>query len=61
MPSVAPKVREDLEYFDQEIDGDDVVLVMDPVRGTFYRFNPLQGAMLRALDGHRTPPRSPRC
>jgi putative peptide zinc metalloprotease protein len=54
MPSVAPKAREDLEYFDQEIDGDDVVLVRDPVRGTYFRFNLLQGAMLRALDGHRT-------
>ncbi|HEX7840848.1 MAG TPA: hypothetical protein VF469_25395, partial [Kofleriaceae bacterium] len=49
-----PKTREDLEYFDQEIDGDEVVLVRDPVRGTYFRFNVLQGAMLRALDGHRT-------
>jgi multidrug efflux pump subunit AcrA (membrane-fusion protein) len=54
MPSVAPKVREDLEYLDQEIDGDEVVLVRDPIRGTYFRFNVLQGAMLRALDGHRT-------
>jgi multidrug resistance efflux pump len=58
MPSVAPnaqpKAREDLQYFDQEIDGDDVVFVRDPIRGTYIRFNPLQAAMLRALDGRRT-------
>ena len=54
MPSLAPKVRDDLAYFDQVIDGDEVVLVGDPVRGTYFRFNPLQAAMLRALDGHRT-------
>jgi multidrug efflux pump subunit AcrA (membrane-fusion protein) len=53
--SPAPKAREDLEYFEREIDGDDVVLVRDPVRGTYFRFNALQGAMLQALDGKRTP------
>ena len=51
---LAPKVREDLEYFDQEIDGDEVVLVRDPARGTYFRYNALQAAMLRALDGRRT-------
>lgn len=54
MPRLAPKVRDDLEYFDQEIDGDEMVLVRDPIRGTYFRFNPLQAAMLRALDGRRT-------
>lgn len=54
MPRRAPKAREDLEYFEQVIDDDDVVFVRDPVRGTYIRFNPLQAAMLRALDGHRT-------
>jgi multidrug resistance efflux pump len=54
MPLLVPKVREDLEYFDQEIEGDEVVLVRDPIRGTYFRFNLLQGAMLRALDGKRT-------
>jgi multidrug efflux pump subunit AcrA (membrane-fusion protein) len=55
MPSsLAPKAREDLEYFEREIDGDDVVLVRDPIRGTYFRFNALQGAMLQALDGKRT-------
>jgi putative peptide zinc metalloprotease protein len=54
MPSVAPKAREDLEYVTQEIDGDEVVLVRDPIRGTYFRFNVLQAAMLRALDGRRT-------
>jgi putative peptide zinc metalloprotease protein len=48
------KVRDDLQYFDQEIDGDEVVLVRDPIRGTYFRYNPLQAAMLRALDGRRT-------
>jgi multidrug efflux pump subunit AcrA (membrane-fusion protein) len=56
MAARAPKVRSDLEYFDQEIDGDDVVLVRDPIRGTYFRYNVLQAAMLRALDGHRTVP-----
>ena len=55
MPYLAPKVRDDLEYFDQVIEGDEVVLVRDPVRSTYLRFNVLQAAMLRALDGHRTP------
>lgn len=27
----------------------------DPIRGTYFRFNVLQAAMLRARDGHRTP------
>ncbi len=55
MPRRAPKVRDDLEYMDQEVDGDEVVIVRDPIRGTYFRFNVLQAAMLRALDGHRTP------
>jgi multidrug resistance efflux pump len=54
MPSPATKAREDLEYFTREIDGDDVALVRDPVRGTYFKFNVLQGAMLQALDGKRT-------
>ena len=52
----APKVRDDLEYFDQVVEGEEVVLVRDPIRSTYFRFNPLQAAMLRALDGHRTAP-----
>ena len=55
MPRIAPKVRDDLEYVDQEVDGDEVVLVHDPICGTYFRFNVLQGAMLRALDGRRRP------
>ena len=54
MSGHAPKVRGDLEYFDQEVDGNEMVLVKDPVRSTYFRFNPLQAAMLRALDGSRT-------
>jgi multidrug resistance efflux pump len=54
MPALVPKVRGDLEYFDQRIEGEEVVLVRDPIRNTYYRFNPLQGAMLQALDGRRT-------
>lgn len=50
-----PKARGDLEYFERTIEGDDVVLIRDPIRGNYIRFNPLQAAMLRALDGHRTP------
>jgi len=52
---MAAKVRADLEYFDQVIDGDDMVLIHDPIRGTYIKFNLLQAAMLRALDGNRTP------
>ena len=55
MATAPPKVRADLEYFDQVIDGDEMVLVRDPVRNQYFRFNTLQVAMLRALDGHRTP------
>jgi multidrug resistance efflux pump len=54
MPRVAPKTREDLEYVEQDADGDQVILVHDPIRGAYFRFNALQGAMLRALDGRRT-------
>jgi multidrug resistance efflux pump len=54
MASPVPKIRDDLQYFDQEIDGDEVVLVRDPVRGVYFRYNRLQAAMLRALDGKRT-------
>lgn len=54
MPFLAPKVRDDLEYFDQVIEGDDMVLVRDPIRGSYFRFNPLQAAMLRNLDGQRS-------
>lgn len=52
MPSL-PKARGDLEYFERTIEGDEVVLIRDPIRGNYIRFNPLQAAMLRALDGHR--------
>jgi multidrug efflux pump subunit AcrA (membrane-fusion protein) len=50
--ATAPKARTDLEYFDLS---DDVIVVHDPVRKTWLRFNPLQAAMLRALDGVRSP------
>jgi hypothetical protein len=55
MVRVAHKAREDLEYIDEEVDGDQIVMVHDPIRGTYCRFNVLQGAMLRALDGRRKP------
>jgi multidrug efflux pump subunit AcrA (membrane-fusion protein) len=54
MPLRQPKVRSDLEYFEQEIEGEEVVVVRDPVRGTYYKYNPLQAAMLKSLDGVRT-------
>lgn len=50
--AAVPKAREDLEYFELE---DDVIVVHDPVRKTWLRFNLLQAAMLRALDGVRSP------
>ena len=49
------KARGDLQYFEQVIEGEDVVLVLDPVRTQYFRYNPLQAAMLQALDGTRTP------
>ena len=52
MASAVPKTR-DLEYFDKVIEGEEVVVVHDPVRNTWYRFNLLQAAMLRAFDGKR--------
>jgi multidrug efflux pump subunit AcrA (membrane-fusion protein) len=55
MPLRAAKVRGDLEYFDQEVDGEDMVVVRDPVRNSYFRFNVLQAGMLRSLDGVRTP------
>lgn len=54
MPLHLPKVRGDLEYFDQEVEGETVVVVRDPIRGTYFRYNPLQAAMLRSLDGVRS-------
>ena len=47
-----PKARTDLEYFEL---GDEVIVVHDPVRKTWLRFNLLQAAMLRAFDGVRSP------
>jgi multidrug efflux pump subunit AcrA (membrane-fusion protein) len=55
MPLRSAKVRDDLEFFEQEVDDDTVVVVRDPIRGTYFRFNVLQAGMLRALDGVRTP------
>jgi multidrug resistance efflux pump len=49
-----PKVRDDLAYHNQVIEDEEVVVVQDPIRSMFYRFNLLQAAMLRSLDGHRT-------
>jgi multidrug efflux pump subunit AcrA (membrane-fusion protein)/Zn-dependent protease len=51
MPLRLPKVRSDLEFFEQEVEGESVVVVRDPIRGAYYKFNPLQGAMLKRLDG----------
>src|SRR4051812_5436105 len=54
MPLAHPKVRSDLQYFEQQLEGEDVVIVCDPVRNQYFKYNPLQAAMLRALDGVRT-------
>jgi multidrug efflux pump subunit AcrA (membrane-fusion protein)/Zn-dependent protease len=51
MPLRLPKVRSDLEFFEQELEGESVIVVRDPIRGAYFRFNPLQGAMLKRLDG----------
>src|SRR5262245_12893924 len=36
------------------MEGEDVVVVHDPIRGTYFKYNALQAAMLRSLDGKRT-------
>ena len=46
------KTREDLLYHPDPHD-DDVVLVKDPIRRQYFRYNALQVAMMRALDGQR--------
>ncbi len=46
-----PKIRDDLVYTRREEDGATVVFIRDPLRATFFRFNELQAAMMRALDG----------
>lgn len=55
MANVAPKVRDDLEYYEQVIDGEDMILVRDPVRNQWFRYNVLQAAMLQSLDGRSSP------
>ncbi len=54
MPLHLPKVRGDLEYFEREMEGEDVIVVRDPIRGTYFKYNQLQAAMLRSLDGVRS-------
>lgn len=49
-----PRTRRDLEYSEVTLGGEEVVLVRDPVRGGYLRYNPLQAAMLRALDGKKS-------
>lgn len=49
-----PRARADLEYVEAQLGGEDVVVIRDPVQGVYFRYNPLQAAMLRALDGRRT-------
>jgi multidrug efflux pump subunit AcrA (membrane-fusion protein) len=49
-----PRSRTDLEYSEVTLGGEEAVLVRDPVRGGYLRYNPLQAAMLRALDGKRS-------
>jgi len=50
----AVKAREDLKYHERVVGDEEVIFIHDPVRGTYIKFNPLQAAMLRALDGKRT-------
>lgn len=50
MPSALPRIRSDLVIRpDQELEGR--YYVKDPVRRQYFRFNELQIAMMRALDG----------
>ena len=49
-----PRSRTDLEYSEVTLGGEEMVLVRDPVRGGYFRYNPLQAAMLRALDGKKS-------
>jgi putative peptide zinc metalloprotease protein len=54
MAVVCPKIRDDLLYFERTIDDEKICYVKDPLRGQFYRFNELQAAMMKLLDGKRT-------
>lgn len=54
MASSYPKIRHDLIYRVDESD-DNYWYVKDPVRAQFYRFNELQVAMMKELDGVRSP------
>jgi putative peptide zinc metalloprotease protein len=49
-----PRARTDLEYRTVEMGEQEVVIVADPVRGAYFKYNPLQAAMLQAMDGTRT-------
>jgi multidrug efflux pump subunit AcrA (membrane-fusion protein) len=49
--TLIPKLRKGFEF--SEVDDGDTVIVYDPIRLDYFRFNPLQAAMLRGLDGRR--------
>jgi putative peptide zinc metalloprotease protein len=53
MPLLAPKVRSDLKYQPDPAE-EGRYFVKDPIRGEFFRYNELQVAMMRALDGKRS-------
>jgi len=54
MPLTSPRIRDDLIYVRREEDDDVIFYVKDPVRGEFYRFNELQAALMKMLDGKRS-------
>lgn len=56
MSSPPPRARSDLEYRTVQMGEDEVVVIADPVRGSYFKYNPLQAEMLQALDGRRTLP-----
>ncbi len=55
MATAPAKVRADLLYYEQVVDGEEVIYVRDPVRGTYIKYNELQVAMLKKLDGNHSP------
>jgi len=52
--SLSPRARSDLEYRTVQMGEDEVVIIADPVRGAYFKYNTLQAAMLQAMDGTRS-------
>jgi putative peptide zinc metalloprotease protein len=50
-----PRLRPDLVLVEQTYRGEQSFIVKDPTAGKYFRFRPLEIAVMRSLDGRRTP------